>query len=127
MSFVKKVEVNDQGDLTWTLNGPMNLGITFEAHLLQLIPHQKMSWISSASSVIKNSGSITFREEPNSKTHLCIALSYAPPLGILGYVLLLVFGYNPKSRIQSDLIQLKKLLEESSPPSFLIEDEAAIL
>lgn len=125
MSFVKRVEINERGNLTWTLQGPFGLTLEFDSHLEQLIPNQKISWISAPHAVIRNSGSITLSEDLSSLTHLKIELSYAPPFGVLGYLLLHLTGYNPKRRIQADLDQLKRLLEEGTPFSPPLQDEIA--
>ena len=113
MSFVDRVEVNPSGGgMTWNLQGPFKTHHAVQAHISHWIPNQAIGWMSDSISLIKYSGDIQLHEISSADTQLKVELTYAPPLGILGYALLILSGYNPKTRIDHDLNHLKYLLEE---------------
>ena len=53
---------------------------------------------------------------PEDGTRLDIELSYAPPMGALGYAVAHFLGFDPRSKIDEDLLVMKSLIEHNSDP-----------
>jgi uncharacterized membrane protein len=45
-------------------------------------------------------------------TRIDIHLSYRPPLGVLGHAIAHALGWDPKARIDDDMVRVKALLED---------------
>jgi uncharacterized membrane protein len=115
MSYISKVEIDYFGGLKWTAEGPVGLHFHWNTAIGRMIRNQVISWKSSMNSLIRNSGMIQLRQLENNLTRVEIDLSYAPPVGALGYAAVHFLGFDPKDKIDEDLSTLKKLVEESSP------------
>lgn len=112
MSYIKKVEVNETGGLRWTVQGPAGMTFHWNTSLGKMIRNQAISWKSSVNSLIRNSGDIQLVDVPGEGTEIHIELTYAPPVGALGYAVVHYLGFDPKERIDEDLQVLKAVIEE---------------
>ncbi|MEO5970132.1 MAG: SRPBCC family protein, partial [Bdellovibrionia bacterium] len=122
MSYVQKVEVNDQGGLSWTVQGPARINFHWNTSLGRMIRNKVISWQSSDNSLIRNSGDFQLKDLAGEGTELQIELSYAPPVGALGYAVVHYLGFDPKERIDEDLQVLKSLIEKSFSPDVELAD-----
>ena len=113
MSYIHKVEINDTGGLRWTARGPAGLFFHWNTTLKNMTRNQAISWKSSINSLVRNSGYIELIDLPGEGTEICIDLSYAPPVGALGYAAVHFLGFDPKDKIDEDLYVLKSLIEEN--------------
>ena len=78
--------------------------------------------------MIANAGVIRFEPTDDGGTRVDIRLSYNPPAGALGHLAALLFGDDPKSAMDEDLVRLKSLLEEgkaSAPGKKVTREELA--
>ena len=114
MSYVQNVEVNDHGGLRWTMQGPAGLTFHWNTSLGKMILNQAISWKSSLNSLIRNSGDIRLTELTDESTEVHITLTFAPPVGALGYAVVHILGFDPKEKIDEDLQVLKAILEKHS-------------
>ena len=115
LSYVDGVKLNDKQGFTWTIIGPAGIPIHWDAAISRLIPNQMITWKSLPGALVMNSGLIYFRSHPNQKqTRIEIFLSYAPPAGALGYEAIRILGFDPRTRIDADLLTMKKLIEHQS-------------
>ncbi len=112
MSYIKNVEVNDLGGLRWTMIGPAGVPIHWNTSLGKMIDNQAISWKSSINSVIRNSGDIQLVDLPGEGAEIRVELTYAPPVGALGYAAVHFLGFDPKEKIDEDLQVLKALIEK---------------
>ncbi|MDB4958599.1 MAG: hypothetical protein JWO36_6168 [Myxococcales bacterium] len=113
MEHVRSVEMsaNDPQRSTWVVDGPLGLPTTFEARVTQLQKNRFLAWSTLPDSVVSHHGTIRF-EEVEGGTRLQIQLSYEPPGGVLGAAIARVLGWDPKSRMDDDLVRAKTLLEK---------------
>jgi hypothetical protein len=113
MSYVKAVQVNDQGGFTWTMEGPAGVPIRWDSQIKEMIPCQLISWESCPDALMINQGAISFRSlKKGCATRLQVQLSYAPPGGALGWEAIRILGFDPRAKIDSDLLIMKALIEE---------------
>lgn len=111
MSFIEEVFVDQIGTLTWTARAPGGTQVQWRTSVHALQPHQRVSWKSIPGSLIATEGVIQMKPTAFG-THLDIQLSYAPPVGALGYAVGHILGFDPKSKIDEDLKVLEHLLTQ---------------
>ncbi len=114
MSYVQSVKINEIQGFTWTIMGPAGIPLHWEARIREMIPCQLISWESCPGALVMNSGKITFKSiSKGFKTRVTVHLTYAPPGGALGSEAIRTLGFDPRSRIDSDLLMMKTLIEKS--------------
>jgi uncharacterized membrane protein len=117
-----------QGRSHWVASGPAGIPVSWTAVFTRVVPNEILAWRSEPGSVIANSGIIRFEKLDEWSTRLDIHLSYNPPGGALGHFAAVLFGADPKSAMDEDLVRLKSLLEEgkaSAPGKRLTMNELA--
>jgi uncharacterized membrane protein len=107
-------EVRDLGDgrSHWVAMGPGGMSVSWTAVLTRVLPNELLAWKSEPGSAIGNAGFIRFQHAGEGRTRVDIHLSYNPPAGTLGHFAATLFGADPKSAMDADLVRLKSLLEE---------------
>lgn len=113
MSFIRDVSVDDVGTLTWKAQAPGGTQIHWHTTVQALQQNQRIAWKSIPGSLIATEGVIQM-VPTHFGTQLHIQLSYAPPAGAFGYAVAHLLGFDPKSRIDSDLRLLKNLISEQA-------------
>ena len=112
MAHLKEVRDLGGGRSHWVAVGPGGMPVTWDAILTRFVPNELIAWRSEPNSIIANAGIVHFEEVHPGATRVSIFLSYNPPAGVLGHFAALLFGADPKSAMDEDLIRLKSLLEE---------------
>jgi hypothetical protein len=49
-------------------------------------------------------------------TRVSVELSYIPPAGAFGHAVAAIFGADPKSEMDADLLRMKSMIETGHPP-----------
>ena len=65
-----------------------------------------------ASYVVENAGTVKLQRVSEDTTRIDVSISYNPPAGAVGYTIATIFGADPKSAMDEDMVRLKSLLEE---------------
>ena len=74
---------------------------------------RRIAWRSEPGSTVENAGVVRFSPVGDgSATRVDIQLSYNPPAGFLGDVVASLFGKDPKSAMDEDLVRFQTLVEE---------------
>jgi len=110
MSHLKEVRPKN-GRSHWVAAGPAGISISWDAEITEQRPNQLLAWSSVPSSTIRTEGRVRFDTEPDGRTRVSIRMSYCPPAGVLGHAVACLFGADPKSEMDDDLVRLKSLLE----------------
>lgn len=111
MEHISAVERTGSDTTRWTMQGPLNTTITWEAKTTALEPYQRIAWSSQDNpGDIKTSGQVTFTELPHNQTEVTVTLQYVPPAGIAGEAAAALFT-NPAGQLDTDLKNFKKLAE----------------
>jgi uncharacterized membrane protein len=116
MSNVKEVNDPGTGRSHWVVAGPAGITVEWDADLIDFVPHRVIEWESVPGSTVDNAGRITFREAADGSTQVNIRLSYNPPGGAIGHAVAKLFGSDPKSEMDADLLRVKTFLESGAPP-----------
>jgi uncharacterized membrane protein len=59
---------------------------------------------------------VHFAENGDGGTRVSVALSYLPPAGAFGHAVAAVFGADPESEMDADLLRMKSMIETGHPP-----------
>jgi uncharacterized membrane protein len=95
----------------WEVDGPAGFPIHFETVTTRVVPDREVSWTTLPDQPIEHTGSVRF-EPAAGGTRVEIYLCYRPPGGAIGHAVAHVLGWDPKARIDDDLVRMKALLED---------------
>lgn len=116
MSGVREVRDLGDGRSHWVVEGPAGVPVGWDAEITSLVPGHLMSWKSLPGSAVRNAGTIHFEGNENGGTRVTVQLSYEPPAGALGHLAAMLFGADPKSRMDEDLLRVKTFIETGKVP-----------
>jgi uncharacterized membrane protein/CBS domain-containing protein len=111
MAGLKEVRDLGNGRSHWVAAGPAGAPVTWDALITRSEPNQVLAWKSEPGATVANAGIIRFELLTNNRTRVTIRLSYNPPAGAIGHAIAMLFGADPKSQMDADLVRLKSLFE----------------
>jgi len=111
MTHLKEVRHMRNGRSHWVAAGPGGISIPWDAEVAGERINELLAWRSVPGSVIRTSGTARFEREEDGRTRVQIRMSYCPPAGLFGHAVAWMFGADPKSEMDEDLVRLKSLLE----------------
>jgi uncharacterized membrane protein len=109
------VKVREDGSSHWRVAGPAGQSVEWDAVTTQLIPNEVLAWKTTPGSTVEHAGFIRF-ERVNGGTRLDVKMSYNPPAGALGHTVAMLFGADPKTELDQDLLRMKTYLETGKTP-----------
>src|SRR5262249_28916073 len=112
MSHLREVPDLGRGRSHWVADGPAGVAVPWKAVLPRFVPNQVLAWRSEPGSTIASAGVIRFEPAPGGGTRVDLRFCYNPPAGALGHLAARLFGADPNSALDEDLVRLKSLLEE---------------
>jgi uncharacterized membrane protein/gas vesicle protein len=110
MTNVREVKVREDGSSHWTVAGPGGMSVEWEAVTTKREENRLLAWRTVPGALVEHAGMIHF-ERVNGGTRLDIKMSYNPPAGALGHVVAKLFGADPKTKLDEDLLRMKTFLE----------------
>lgn len=113
MQHIKSVRKTGDRTSHWTMEGPLNTQIEWDAETTRLDEDKRIAW-SSITGDIKTSGQVTFNQLPNDEVEVTVMLKYVPPAGLAGNIVAEVFG-NPEGKLLEDLRNFKRYIEQRQP------------
>jgi uncharacterized membrane protein len=116
MSNVKEVRKTGEGRYHWTVAGPAGVPVEWDAEITKLIPNKSLEWESLEGSAIEQKGRVLFQALSEGETSIEIKMSYNPPAGVLGHLVAKLFGADPKSEMDADLMRVKTYIETGRLP-----------
>lgn len=94
----------------WTIDGPGGVPVTFEVEILRQEQDREIAWATPPDQRIEHMGMVRF-EPGHDGTYVHIRMRYCPPAGMIGHAIAHVLGWDPKTRLDDDLVRFKALLE----------------
>jgi uncharacterized membrane protein/osmotically-inducible protein OsmY len=116
MSRVREVKDLGNGRYHWTVAGPAGIPVEWEAVITKLEPDRLIAWQSALGSTVEQQGMVRFRPDGGEKTVVEVRLSYYPPAGAVGHAIASLFGADPKSEMDDDLMRMKSFIETGHQP-----------
>ncbi|HKY61004.1 MAG TPA: SRPBCC family protein, partial [Gemmatimonadota bacterium] len=111
MSHVQEVREIGPGRTRWKATGPLGTTVSWNAVETARVPGELLAWRSEPGSQIDNAGIVRFERVGDHATRVDVQLSYNPPAGSVGDVVANVFGVDPKSAMDEDLMRFKSRVE----------------
>jgi uncharacterized membrane protein len=75
-----------------------------------------IEWRSTPDSEVKHAGEVRFAPTDDGATRINICMCYQPPAGALGHAVAAIFGADPKSEMDADLMRMKSMIETGRAP-----------
>jgi uncharacterized membrane protein len=117
LTHLEQVSETVDGRSHWTARGPADLGVEWDAEIINEVENKVIGWRSLPDSDVVTAGSVTFKSIRGGRgTQLSVHLQYAPPAGRAGAFLARIFGRDPSQTIREDLRRLKQVLEAGEVP-----------
>jgi uncharacterized membrane protein/osmotically-inducible protein OsmY len=116
MSNVQEVRDNGNGTSHWVVAGPMGVAVEWDAVITRDIPNELLAWKSVEGANVESAGMVQFGRNEDSTTSVQIKLSYNPPAGAIGHAIAALFGSDPKSEMDADLMRMKSMIETGVQP-----------
>ncbi|HZT62579.1 MAG TPA: SRPBCC family protein [Burkholderiales bacterium] len=114
MHNVREVEVKEEVS-HWVVSGPAGVPVEWNAVLVEAEPNAFLRWRSVFGSAVKHEGFARF-EPDGSGTRVTVQLRYVPPGGAFGHAVASLFGADPKSEMDTDLMRMKSMIETGRAP-----------
>jgi uncharacterized membrane protein len=113
LQHVRAIHVNprEPARSRWEVDGPAGIPLQFETVTTRVVPEREVSWATLPDQPIEHTGRVRF-EPVAGGTRVDIHLSYRPPGGAIGHAVAHVLGWDPKARIDDDMVRMKALLED---------------
>jgi uncharacterized membrane protein len=117
MSNVREVKDLGDGRSHWIVAGPAGVPVEWDAVINSYTPNEVLAWKTESSSIVQHAGIMHFQPHPDGSTAVNIRLTYNPGAGGLGHVVAALFGADPKSEMDEDLVRMKTFIETGKTPS----------
>ena len=113
MDHVREIELDDRDPMLshWVVDGPAGRPLAFDAIITHLEQPYEIGWTTPSGQTIEHTGVVRFFSTPDG-TRVQLHMSYRAPAGLVGNALARLLGWDPKARIDDDLIRMKGLLED---------------
>jgi uncharacterized membrane protein len=116
MHNVREVRELAEGRSRWVVAGPAGVPVKWTAEVTRNVPDCIIDWRASGSSDVLHKGQVRFESNGDDGTRVTVRLSYLPPGGAFGHAVAAVFGADPKSEMDGDLMRMKTMIETGRPP-----------
>jgi uncharacterized membrane protein len=114
MSKVRAVHVAGNRS-HWVVRGPAGIEVEWTSEVVRSEPNALIEWRSTPDSEVKHEGEVRFEPEDGG-TRVTVRMCYVPPAGALGHAVAAIFGADPKSEMDADLMRMKNMIETGKPP-----------
>ncbi|MGH9881853.1 MAG: SRPBCC family protein [Pyrinomonadaceae bacterium] len=116
MSNVQEVRDNGNGTSHWVVAGPMGVPVEWDAVITRDVPNELLAWKSVEGASVESAGIVHFGRNEDGTTSVQVKLSYNPPAGAIGHAIAALFGSDPKTEMDADLMRMKSLIETGMQP-----------
>lgn len=116
MTNVREVKETAEGRYHWVVAGPAGVAVEWDAEITKLVPNRLLAWKSLPGVAIEQAGVIHFTALAEGETTVDIHMSYNPPAGAIGHIIAMLFGSDPKTEMDQDLMRMKSFIETGQIP-----------
>jgi uncharacterized membrane protein len=115
MHNVREVQVHEDRS-HWVVAGPAGVPVQWNAELVEMVPDSLLKWRSTSDSAVMHEGWVRFEANGHGGSRITVRLCYVPPGGAFGHAVATIFGADPKSEMDSDLLRMKTIIETGRVP-----------
>jgi len=115
MSRVRNVHVAGNRS-HWVVRGPAGVDVEWTSEVVRREPNALIEWRSTEDSAVKHEGEVRFEPAGDGRTRVSVCMCYVPPAGALGHAVASLFGADPKSEMDADLMRMKSMIETGKRP-----------
>lgn len=116
MAHVRDVRQVDERLSRWTVAGPAGVPVHWTAEVTHAEPHRLIEWCCTRDSDVWHEGRVRFADNGHGGTRVQVEMRYAPPAGAFGHAVASLFGADPKSEMDADLMRMKAMIETGHAP-----------
>jgi uncharacterized membrane protein len=116
MSNVREVQQVDAQRSRWTVAGPAGVPVHWTAEVTRVEQERLIEWCCSHDSDVWHEGRVSFADNGHGGTRVQVEMTYVPPAGAFGHAVATLFGADPKSEMDADLMRMKSMIEGGNPP-----------
>jgi uncharacterized membrane protein len=116
MRHVREVRVGADDRSQWVVDGPVGSTVEWTAEITELRPRERVCWRTLPGSSVQHRGAVKFEGDGAAGTRVTIELYYMPSGGALAHFVAKLFGADPKSRMDADLMRIKSAIETGHAP-----------
>jgi uncharacterized membrane protein len=116
MSRVRDIRRIAENRSAWTVAGPGGVPVQWIAEVIRTVPNRLIEWRSASESYLRHNGVVRFEADGAGGTRVNVRLGYVPPAGAFGHAVARLFGADPKSEVDADLMRMKTLIETGHAP-----------
>jgi uncharacterized membrane protein len=116
MANVQEVRDNRNGTSHWVVAGPMGVPVEWDAIVTRDVPNELLAWKSVEGAAVESAGIVSFGQNEDGTTSVQIKLGYNPPGGAIGHGFATLFGSDPKTEMDADLMRMKSTIETGVQP-----------
>ncbi len=111
MTHLKEVRQLGDGRSHWVAAGPGGISVPWDAAITEQRENQLLAWHSVPGSLVRTEGVVRFDKDRDGSTRVSVRMCYCPPAGVVGHAVAWLFGADPKSEMDDDLVRMKSLIE----------------
>jgi len=116
MRNVREVQPVAENRSRWVVAGPAGVPVQWTAEVTHVVPGELIEWRSVSDSAVRHHGAVRFEPLADGGTRVSVQLSYLPPAGGFGHAVATLFGADPKSEMDTDLLRMKTMIETGHAP-----------
>jgi uncharacterized membrane protein len=125
MRNVREIRKIDDKRSHWVVSGPAGADVEWVSILTSSIPEKTLAWRTEPGSMVQHAGILKFQPNPDGSTTVDIKLSYNPVAGGLGHLIASLFGSDPKTAMDEDLMRMKSYIETGVQPRGAAQEAGA--
>lgn len=114
MRNVRAVRKNADDSWHWEVAGPLGAHVQWDSTVTQLVPNELIAWATVPGAQVQHAGRVRFQREGDG-TRLQVEIGYNPAGGALGHAVASLFGADPRTEMDQDLMRLKTYFETGTP------------
>jgi uncharacterized membrane protein len=116
MHNVREVYPLAENRSRWVVAGPAGVPVEWTAEVSHVVADERIEWRSVGGGHLRHAGIVRFEANGNGGTRVSVELTYIPPAGAFGHAVASMFGADPKSEMDADLLRMKTMIETGHPP-----------
>jgi uncharacterized membrane protein len=116
MHNVRDVRPLAENRSAWVVAGPAGVPVQWTAEVTRVVPGELIEWRSVSDSDVRHEGRVEFATNGDGGTRVSVHLSYIPPAGAFGHAVATMFGADPKTEMDADLLRMKSMIETGHAP-----------